>query len=101
MWISSDLGDHLDQLVAPEFVAASTLEVCVIGCQRSVLNSDLAYQCYPGAEPSLEDLEPRDKPSRAPERGLTSESQNTRMRDREGGESSLPMIGRRDLFSLR
>ena len=34
---SFDIGEHIEQLVAPEFVAASALEVRVIGYQRLAL----------------------------------------------------------------
>ena len=71
---SPDLGEHLDELVAPELVVASTFEVRVISYQRSAMDSDLTYQRYPRAQPSLEGLERRDKPPRVPEPRLATES---------------------------
>ena len=68
LWrISSDVGQDLKELVTSKFIAASAFEVRVIDHQSSTVDSDIAYQRHPGAEPSLEELERGDKPLRAPE----------------------------------
>src|SRR5215472_5074079 len=72
-----DISKNFGELADPELVASPALEVGVIDDERFVLDSDLAHQCHPASQSSLQARQRRDKPARTPEFRLLSKSENT------------------------
>src|SRR5208337_297672 len=99
-FVLASIVQAIKQLGAAQTVISAALQVKVVADQRSPSNVYFGHQGHPSADPLLERLHIRKVPAWPPEIRLPVKPQDTRIRQRPGGERCLPVVGRRGTRAL-